>query len=101
MQVTSYLPSPVELPQAVQHNANGDRAVLRVQSDNNITIQLEAYQNDNGDMEIALRGWGNKPGRVGNWNTLTLVTKLNPQPANTCEICYNLLEECQCTSSIQ
>lgn len=43
MRCFAWLPSGVEIPLAVQHNANGE-------------------------MVVRLRGWGNEPTLLGNWD---------------------------------
>lgn len=62
----AWLPLKRELPQAVQHNANGDRVVISVHNHLDQTVQVVFENNEAGEMVIRLRGWGNDPIKLGN-----------------------------------
>lgn len=64
----AWLPIEQELPQAVQHNANGDRVIISVRNGFDQTVQVVFENNTNGEMVVSLRGWGNAPEKLGNWN---------------------------------
>jgi hypothetical protein len=64
--------------------ANRDSVILEVTLDDSRTVQLDVR----GDGVVQLRGWGNNPAKVGNWNTLNLTTQINKQEQTHCEVCY-------------
>lgn len=86
----------VELPQAVQHTANGDSAVLEVCNYNGSTCQVRFENDESGDMVIRLRGWGNTPMAVGNMENTSFTATIPLQPATNCEVCGVRLGECNC-----
>lgn len=92
MFVKAYLPHPIELPEAVQHNADGDRVILEVQNRNGTTCQV-VFENDNlGDMVVTLRGWGNKPMSVGNMENTNFRATIPMELQSTCEVCGTSIE---------
>ena len=98
MFVKAYLPQAIELPQAVQHNANGDRVILEVKNYSGTTCQIVCENDLYGDMVVTLRGWGNEPMKVGNMDNTKFRATIPTEPATTCEICGTKLGECSCTS---
>lgn len=65
----SWMPGEQELPQAVQHTAIGDRVIISVRNNLDQTVQVVFSNNENGEMVVRLRGWGNAPEKLGNMNT--------------------------------
>ena len=64
----AWLPAEQELPQAVQHNANGDRVIISVRNNMDQTVQVVFENSPTGEMVVRLRGWGNDPEKLGNWD---------------------------------
>lgn len=64
----AWLPAELELPQAVQHNADGDRVIISVRNGMDQTVQVVVENNEIGEMVVRLRGWGNDPIKLGNWD---------------------------------
>ncbi len=62
------MPGELELPQAVQHNANGDCVIIEVKNHLGQTVQVVFRNEPHGEMHVSLRGWGNEPMKLGNWN---------------------------------
>lgn len=63
---------------------NPDSVVLEVVLDDDRTVQI-AVSNKG---LVSLRGWGNVPAKVGNWNKLEFTAELQKEDANHCEKCY-------------
>lgn len=101
MFVKAWLPHEVELPQAVQRNANGDRVIISVENYDGVTTQVVFENDDVGDMIVTLRGWGNMPQKVGNMDNTRFRATVQQEPQTNCEICGRHLkhgERCSCTS---
>ena len=81
--VKAYLPSEVELPEAVQHNANGDMVIIEVQNQSDQTCQVVFRDDDHGNLTISLRGWGNKPAKLGNMERTSFQATIPTEPPNT------------------
>ncbi len=96
MYINAYLPTKIELPQAVQHNADGDVGIIEFQAYNGVTLQVIVTPNSDGSLGVRLRGWGNKPMRLGNSNKFTLNATINPQEQDSCEVCGSRLGTCGC-----
>ena len=64
----AWLPSEQELPQAVRHDADGDRVIISVRNGMDQQVQVVFENNPNGEMVVRLRGWGNDPMKLGNWD---------------------------------
>lgn len=79
-------------------NSSDNSAIVEVVLDDDRTVQL-SVQNDG---SVFLRGWGNVPAKVGNWNRLNLAAKIEKEAATTCEVCHCPLDggpekgRCQC-----
>lgn len=102
MRVRAWLPTELELPQAVQHNANGDVVIISVENYNGITCQVVFENDESGDMVVRLRGWGNKPAAVGNWDRTSFEATIPFQPPTNCEVCYSRLKEgCSCSTKTE
>lgn len=67
-------------------------AIVEVEMNDGRTIQLCVDE----DGEVNLRGWGNIPGKVGNWSRMNFTAQLLSEVPTHCDICYNHLEECKC-----
>lgn len=65
----AWLPQQIELPQAVRHDADGDKVIISVVNNLGQTVQV-VFENksDTGEMMVRLRGWGNIPDKIGNWD---------------------------------
>ena len=101
MFVKPYLPHPEELPQAVQHNANGDRVILEVKNFCGITVQMVCENDYHGDMVVTLRGWGNEPRKLNNMNNTQFRATIPMEAQTACEKCGGGLEPgeaCSCLS---
>ena len=97
MRVKAWLPQEMELPEAVQHNADGDRVIISVENFCGITCQV-VFENDyHGDMVVRLRGWGNLPASVGNMHNTCFTATIPMQTATTCEKCGAGIGKCSCT----
>lgn len=96
MNVKAYLPSEVDLPEAVQHNANGDLVIIEVRNESDQTCQVVLKNNEQGDLTISLRGWGNKPAKLGNMERTSFSATILSEAPNTCDICYGDLGDCGC-----
>lgn len=95
----AYMPSELDLPEAVQHNANGDRVILEVQNGKGETCQVTFRNNEDGDLVVILKGWGNKPRSIGNWDNTSFQATIPFEPVNTCEVCGTQLKYgCGCRS---
>jgi hypothetical protein len=92
MRVRAWLPAELELPQAVQHNANGERVILSVENNMGTTCQVVFENDEHGDMVVRLRGWGNRPAAVGNMENTSFTATIPLQPTTSCEVCYRHLE---------
>lgn len=87
----------VELPEAVQHNANGDRVIIEVRNNMDETCQVVFENDEHGDLTVSLRGWGNKPAVLGNWNRTTFEATIPLEPPTSCGVCGTRLENnCGC-----
>ena len=96
MFVKAYLPTEIELPQAVQHNANGDTVVLEIRNYSDQTVQLVVENDKYGDMRVRLRGWGNMPAKLGNWDRTSFEASIPTESPTHCEKCYCHLDTCTC-----
>lgn len=97
---SAWLPHEIELPQIVQHNANGDVVILEVRNQVDQTVQVVFENNEDGDLTVHLRGWGNKPARLGNMDRTSFSATIPLEPDKTCEVCYGKLGECSCEETL-
>lgn len=96
--VKAYLPSEIDLPEAVQHNANGDQVILEVRNQLDQTCEIVFKNNEHGDLTICLRGWGNKPAKLGNMERTSFQATIPTEVPNTCDTCYGRLGDCSCAT---
>ena len=76
----SWMPSKQELPQAVQHNANGDAVIISVHNQLDQTVQVVFRNNEHSELTVDLRGWGNEPLKIGNWNKTSFQATIPIEP---------------------
>lgn len=94
--VTAYLPHEVDMPEAVQCNADGDRVIIEIRNESDQTCQVVFSNNEHGDLTVSLRGWGNKPAKLGNMERTSFQATIPTETPNTCDICYGKLGDCGC-----
>ncbi len=94
--VKAYLPSEVDIPKAVQRNANGDQVIIEVRNQFDQTCQVVFKDNEQGDLTVSLRGWGNNPAKLGNMERTSFQATIPSETPNTCHLCYGRLGDCSC-----
>ena len=72
--------------------ANPGSAILEVELGDHRTVQLVVRE----DGTVSLRGWGNKPMKMGNSTQMEFSAVLQKQGPVFCEGCFNPLERCEC-----
>jgi len=82
-------------PKPVETNLRG--AVLEVELDDGCTVQMSVGE----DGKVAVRAWGNVPGKVANMDQASAYFLLMPEVQTTCPVCYGPIGECECQMNVR